>query len=169
VTAAHEFKQFYLACFGRLVGQLALITGDRHEAEEVVQEAFTRAAARWPRLRHYEVPELWVRRVALNLIRERTRQQRRRLRILLRLAPRAEAVHPVSIEQVAVAEALRALARPQREVVVLHHLVGLPVEQLARELGLPTGTVKSRLSRARAELGRRLAEHPTTPKEPQHG
>jgi DNA-directed RNA polymerase specialized sigma24 family protein len=46
VTSAQEFKQFYLANFGRLVGQLALIAGDRHEAEEVVQEAFTRAAGR---------------------------------------------------------------------------------------------------------------------------
>jgi RNA polymerase sigma-70 factor (ECF subfamily) len=41
-------------------------------------------------------------------------------------------------------------------VIVLHHLLGLPVDQLAAELGVPAGTVKSRLSRARAALGRHL-------------
>jgi RNA polymerase sigma-70 factor (ECF subfamily) len=45
-----------------------------------------------------------------------------------------------------------ALPARQRHVVVLHHLVGLPVEQIAAELDVPVGTVKSRLSRGRAAL-----------------
>jgi RNA polymerase sigma-70 factor, ECF subfamily len=49
------------------------VTGDLHEAEEIVQEAFTRAAARWTRLRDYDVPEAWVRRVAMNLAADRAR------------------------------------------------------------------------------------------------
>ena len=40
----------------------------------------------------------------------------------------------------------------QRQVIVLHHLVGLPVEEVARELRLATGTVKSRLARDRAAM-----------------
>ena len=131
------------------------LVGSRAEAEDVVQEALTRAAARWSRLRGYEVPELWVRRVALNLVNERRRKAARRLRALLRLGPPPD-VPAVPIEQVAVAEALRALPVAQRQVVVLHHLIGLPVEQVAAELGVATGTVKSRLSRARAALGRHL-------------
>jgi predicted RNA polymerase sigma factor len=43
------------------------VTGDLHEAEEVVQEAFARASVRWTRLRDYDVPEAWAHRVALNL------------------------------------------------------------------------------------------------------
>jgi len=50
--------EFYAAAFGRLVGQLYLVTGDLHEAEDVVQEALARAAARWRRLCTYEVPEV---------------------------------------------------------------------------------------------------------------
>jgi RNA polymerase sigma-70 factor, ECF subfamily len=70
----------------------------------------------------------------------------------------------------AVAEALRSLPLDQRKVVVLHHLLDLPVAQVAAELGVPVGTVKSRLARARSALaarlgldgepdGRRLGEH----------
>ena len=54
-------------------------------------------------------------------------------------------------------EALRALPVAQRKVVVLHHLLDLPVEQVAAELGVPVGTVKSRLARARGTLAARLA------------
>jgi RNA polymerase sigma-70 factor, ECF subfamily len=55
-----SFDECYAGAFGRLVGQLYPVTGDLHAAEEVAQEAFTRAAARWPRLRDYDVPEAWV-------------------------------------------------------------------------------------------------------------
>jgi DNA-directed RNA polymerase specialized sigma24 family protein len=51
---AGEFEELYTSTFGRLVGQLFLVTGDLHEAEEVVQEAFTRAAGRWHGLREYD-------------------------------------------------------------------------------------------------------------------
>jgi RNA polymerase sigma-70 factor (ECF subfamily) len=59
---AQSFEEFYAAVFNRLVGQLFLVTGDLQEAEDVVQEALTRAAGRWARLRDYDVPEIWVRR-----------------------------------------------------------------------------------------------------------
>jgi hypothetical protein len=72
-----SFDEFYAGAVGRLVGQLVPVTGDLHEAEEVVQEAFTRAAARWSRLCDYDVPEAWVRRVAMNLVTDRARNLRR--------------------------------------------------------------------------------------------
>jgi len=61
-TPRQEFGEFYQAVFGRLVGQLVLVIGDLHEAEDIAQEALARAAARWSRLRDYDVPEAWVRR-----------------------------------------------------------------------------------------------------------
>jgi RNA polymerase sigma-70 factor, ECF subfamily len=63
---------------------------------------------------------------------------------------------PISVERVALADALRTLPRSYRQVIVLHHLLELPVEQVARELGIPTGTVKGRLSRGRRALATRL-------------
>jgi RNA polymerase sigma-70 factor (ECF subfamily) len=53
----HDFEDFYAAVFDQLVGQLFLVTGNLQDAEDAVQEALTRAALRWPRLRRYRVPE----------------------------------------------------------------------------------------------------------------
>jgi RNA polymerase sigma-70 factor, ECF subfamily len=155
VRDEQRFEAFYAAVFGRLVGQLYLVTGDLQEAEDVVQEALTRAAVRWTRLRDYEVPEAWVRRVAMNLASDGFRRARRRLAIAARMQRQPE--EPGSPEGgLAVAEALRTLPLAQRKAVVLHHLLDLPVEQVAAELGVPVGTVKSRLARARGALAARL-------------
>ena len=85
---AGEFEELYTSTFGRLVGQLFLVTGDLHEAEEVVQEAFTRAAGRWHRLRDYDLPEQWVRRVAINLATDGRRRVRRRPSVARLMATR---------------------------------------------------------------------------------
>ena len=151
-----RFDEFYAAVFGRLVGQLYLVTGDLHDAEDVVQEALTRAAARWSRLREYEVPEAWVRRVAVNLATDGFRHTRRRLALAVRLRPAPEP-DPPSLDGLAVIQALRALPRDQRAVVVLHHLLDLPVDRVAAEPDVPAGTVKSRLARARRALAASLA------------
>jgi RNA polymerase sigma-70 factor, ECF subfamily len=151
------FDEFYLACFDRLVGQLALITGSLPEAEDVVQEAFLRAAARWTWLRHYDVPEQWVRRVALRLASNHFRRARRRAAALVRLGP-PPATPPASADALALDAALRTLPIRSRQVVVLHYLLGLSVQEVGRELVLPVGTVKSQLHRARQALARKLAE-----------
>lgn len=152
-----EFEELYTSTFGRLVGQLFLITGDLHEAEEVVQEAFTRAAGRWQQLRDYDLPEQWVRRVAINLATDGRRRVRRRLAVLAQLDPDAAAVvPPISVDGLAVAAALATLPRRQRQVVVLHYLLDVPVREVARQLSLPVGTVKSRLARARKALAAQL-------------
>ena len=153
---AGEFEELYTSTFGRLVGQLFLVTGDLHEAEEVVQEAFTRAAGRWHRLREYDQPELWVRRVAINLATD-GRRRRRRLAVLAQLkADQAAVVPPISVDGLAVAAALATLPRRQRQVVVLHYLLDVPVREVARQLSMPVGTVKSRLARARSALAAQL-------------
>ena len=113
------------ATVGRLLGQLFPVTGDLHEAEEIVQEAFARASTRWARLRDYDVPEAWVRRVAMNLAADRRRRLQRQARALLRAGP-PPCVPPVSVEALALAEALRTLPMHQRQAIVLHHLVDLP-------------------------------------------
>jgi len=151
------FEEFYTGAVGRLLGQLLLVTGDLHEAEEVVQEAFARASVRWAWLRDYDVPEAWVRRVALNLAAERARRLRRQTRALLRLGPPPQ-VPAASAEALALLEALRTLPMRQRQAIVLHHLVDLPVEEVARLIGVRSGTVKSLLARGRRALANRLSD-----------
>src|SRR6266516_707702 len=152
-----DFAAFYAGAFARLVGQLLLVTGNLPEAEDVVQEAFARATSHWSRLRDYDVPEAWVRRVAINLAADRARRGRRWFAALARLGP-AEPVPPVRVEDLALLEALRALPMGQRQVIVLHHLLGLPVHEVAATLRIPTGTVKGRLSRGRRALAATLGE-----------
>jgi RNA polymerase sigma-70 factor, ECF subfamily len=81
VTPTDDFAVFYDSVFARLVGQLRVVTGELQDAEDVVQEALARASMRWTRLRAYDAPEAWVRRVELNLAADRARRGRRRLRV----------------------------------------------------------------------------------------
>jgi RNA polymerase sigma-70 factor (ECF subfamily) len=152
-----SFEGFYDAAFRRLVGQLFLVTRDLHEAEDCVQEAFARASTRWSRLRDYEAPEAWVRRVAFNLAASGGRRARRRLAILARLAPEPHQP-PVSDDELALLQALGRLPMSQREPVVLHYLVGLPLDHIAAQLGVTTSSVKARLFRARRALAAELGE-----------
>jgi RNA polymerase sigma-70 factor, ECF subfamily len=149
------FAAFYASSYRRLLGQLFAVTGDLAEAENALQEAYARAFVRWPRVRDYDLPEAWVRRVALNLAAMAARSLRRRARALLRLGP-PPAVPELSPDLIDLHDALRALPLGQRQVIVLHHLVGLPVDEVARELGLAPGTVKSRLARGRAAMASTL-------------
>ena len=149
------FAAFYASSYRRLLGQLFAVTGDLAEAENALQEAYARAFVRWSRVRDYDLPEAWVRRVALNLAAMAARTLRRRARALLRVGP-PPLVPELSPEVIDLHDALRALPLAQRQVIVLHHLVGLPVDEVARELRLTPGTVKSRLARGRAAMAATL-------------
>jgi RNA polymerase sigma-70 factor, ECF subfamily len=152
-----DFSVFYEASYGPLVGQLLAITGSLPDAEDAVQEAFARASVRWTRLRDFDLPEAWVRRVALNLAVSGVRRARRQLAVLARLGPAAP-LPARSPEQLVLAAALGRLPLRFRQVLVLHYGADLSVEETARQLGLPTGTVKSRLARGRAALRRQLTD-----------
>ena len=151
------FEEFYTATVERLLGQLFPVTGNLHEAEEVVQEAFARASTRWARLRDYDVPEAWVRRVAMNLAADRHRRHRRQVAALHRAGP-PPSIPPVSVEALALVHALGTLPIQHRQAIVLHYLADLSVEEVAATLGTRAGTVKSWLARGRRTLAARLGE-----------
>jgi RNA polymerase sigma-70 factor (ECF subfamily) len=148
-----DFEALYAAAYVRLVRVLALACGSQADAEEVVQEAFVRLLPRWSRVREYSDPEAWVRGVAFRILSNRRRGRAAAARTWARFSAAAgERPRPPDGDRVDVARALAMLPAQQRHVVVLHHLLGLPVEQIADELAVPVGTVKSRLSRGRAAL-----------------
>jgi RNA polymerase sigma-70 factor (ECF subfamily) len=155
-----EFEDFYQASYGRLVALLLAVLGDKLEAEDVAQEAFARALARWPRLSTYDLPEAWVRRVALRLAVDSGRRWRRATRLSARL--RGGRPEPVpepgdGVAFSALGSALMRLPLREREVLVLHYFADMTAEHIAAERGLPTGTVKTRLVTGRRRLERELA------------
>ena len=155
-----DFDAFYRAGAARLVRQLIPLVGSRAEAEDVVQEAYARAYARWSTVQRYDAPEAWVRTVALRLAVSRWRKSRNAV-VAWRRRAEATEVLGVGPETVALVAALKQLPEAQRVAIVLHHLMDLSVEQVAAEVGAPTGTVKARLSRGRAALAPLLREdHP---------
>ena len=155
-TAGFSLEDVFHRSYRRLVVQLYGVTGDREEAEDVVQEAFVRAVAAGQRFTRAANPEAWLRTTAINLHRSRWRKLRNFSRIKERLTSPQDV--PGLDDRVDVVEALRSLPRDQREVVALHHLADLSVADIATELGLPSGTVKSRLSRGREALARTLRD-----------
>jgi len=155
VSYEGTLDDLYAASYRRLVAQLHAVTGNRQEAEDVVQEAFMRAMSRWKDVRPYESPEAWLRTVALNLARSRFRRTIRGAAALVRHGvPHAEP--ELSPDHVALMTAMRGLPDAQREALVLHHFVGLSVDEVARSVGAPSGTIKARLSRGRAALAGKL-------------
>lgn len=152
-----SLDDLYHASYRRLVAQLYAVTGNRQEAEDVVQEAFMRAMGRWDDVRTYDAPEAWLRTVALNLARSRWRRAVRGAAALVKHGVPHEEPE-LSPDHVALMDAMRGLPEAQREALVLHHFVGMSVDEVAASLGAPSGTIKARLSRGRAALAGVLAD-----------
>lgn len=122
-------------------------------AEEAVQEAFVEAHLRWRTVSRLDDPVGWVRRVAIRRILNQNRSLLRRNRAVARLAGRADREESgPSLPDVDLAAAIRRLPVRQRIALVLHHLDGLPVREVAEAMDVAEGTVKSQLHDARANL-----------------
>jgi RNA polymerase sigma-70 factor, ECF subfamily len=154
-----DFDDFYLATVRRVVLYLYATCGDRAEAQDVAQEAFARAWQHWAKIGRYDDPEAWVRRVAWRLMINRWRGVRRWLAARSRMGPPADVSVGPSPDRVAVVRALQQLPKHQRQVIALHYLLDMPIQDIAASLGVPAGTVKAQLSRARAALARLLDDN----------
>ena len=152
-----RWDELYDASYRRLVVQLYAICGDLADAEDAVQEAFVSAIRTQREFRNVQNPEAWLRTAAINVLRGRWRHAA----VVRRHQPRVpgpQAPVDVGPEHVAIIVALAQVDRELREVVVLHYLADQGTAEIARELSIPEGTVKSRLSRARARLADLLNE-----------
>jgi RNA polymerase sigma-70 factor (ECF subfamily) len=138
VTGDDGFDAYFVRNYGRLVAELYGVVGSLADAEDAVQEAFARASVRWERLRDYDHPDAWVRRVALNLAASSLRRARRKL-VAYRRVGVPPPVPPPGEDRVVLAQALRRLRRRHREVLVLHYLAELSVEEMARVLRISIG------------------------------
>jgi RNA polymerase sigma-70 factor (ECF subfamily) len=129
-----------------------LIVGDRQEALDITQEAFSRALERWPQIQGMVNPQGWIYRVAVNLALSHMRRLRRfATHVPDRAAPAQEPADP------ALRGALMRLSPAQRAVVALRFYLDLSVDETAAVLRKRPGTVRALtaqgIARLRAELG----------------
>jgi RNA polymerase sigma-70 factor, ECF subfamily len=147
-----DLDGLFRAHYGRLVRALGLACGDVEHAADAVQEAFVRAHVRWRRIRHYEDPVGWIRRVAVNLLRDERRRSGRKQRAIERLGSRSEAQVGPPNEPDQLDVLLRELPIQQRTAVALYYVEGLDVGEVADAMQVAEGTVKSHLFDARRKL-----------------
>lgn len=144
-----SLEDFYAFAYPRLVRALTVMAASRAEAEELVQDAFVKLVPRWDRVGKYDQPESWIRQVAVRTLISRRRRWRVALAAQASLAVE-EADASSAEDRLDVRAALDRLPVLHRVVLVLHHGYGMPLQAISDELGVPVGTVKSRLTRGRA-------------------
>ena len=136
------FEEFFESEHLRLFGTICLITGNRQEAEDVMQEAFLRVWERWGRVSQMESPAGYLYQCSMNIVRKRMRRSR--------LAARRFKSDPVGPEDAfseveardAVIRLLAPLTPRQRAALVLTELRGLSSQEAARALRIAPGTVR---------------------------
>ena len=140
-------------------------TGSTEAAADLTQDAFVRAWEQLPRLRQDGAFGGWLRSILLNLARDGARSQQDTASLDEdpsredRLPDSGMSVENVVVQgeyEQSVRRAVMSLPAHQRVAVVMHHLEGMEIDDIARTLGLKRGTVLSRLSRARSLLKRKL-------------
>ena len=151
-----EFKDFFASQYARLCWLGLLLTGNPAQAEELAQEALVRLYWRWKLVGRPNDPASYVRRVLVNQQRALWRRAAVEARFLARAEP-GQVVLPAGDERSMVLwQAVQALPPRLRAVLVLRFYEDLTEAEVARVLGLPVGTVKSRCHRALARLRDRL-------------
>jgi RNA polymerase sigma-70 factor, ECF subfamily len=158
-----SFEDAFEAEFAPLHRYLARRVGGS-VADDVAAETFTVAFRTWDRLEPARPVRPWLYGIAANLVRHHWRKERRMLRAYARTG--VDPVHAdedAAVERVAaearhreLADALASLRPGEREILLLHAWAELTDSEIAAALGLPLGTVKSRLSRARERLRNQL-------------
>ena len=148
---AESFDEFYRDTSVRMLRYGYALTGDLAEAQDVVQEAYTRAWRHWGTVIAHPAPEGWLRLAIARLATDRWRRLSGWRAAARRTGP-PEPVAPPSEDAVLIIGALRRLPANLRQALALHYLFDLPVAAIATETGAPVGTVTSWLHRGRTEL-----------------
>jgi len=136
------------------------ILRDVEAAEDAVQQAFLLAWHDLPRLRDVERYDVWLHRLLVNACYEEARRRRRwtsRVRVLPVDGPVSDDPTVSVDDRDLIERAFARLSPPHRAVWVLHHYAGLPLATIAEVVGVPEGTVKSRLHHATRSMRASIA------------
>jgi RNA polymerase sigma factor (sigma-70 family) len=150
----HEsFDAFYQREFRRLAVLAAAVAGDRSSAEDIAQEALTRAHRRWDSVGVMDKPGAWARRVTINLASSQRHRRTIELKAKLRLGARREPTLPATADpDNEVWAAVKALPGNQRAAMALRYLEDRTIEEIAEILECAPSTARVHLHRGRAAL-----------------
>ena len=154
LEASRSFEAFYDGESRLLFRRLWLVTGNRAEAEELMQDAFLRVWERWDRVGRMDDPVGYLYRTAMNLFRKRYRRAMLAIRRSVGMAPAADDFADADDRQT-VRRVLATLPPRQRAALVLTEMLGLTAEEAGETLGVKASTVRS-LSRQGRESFRRV-------------
>jgi RNA polymerase sigma-70 factor (ECF subfamily) len=153
-----SFDRFYESQYATVTRLAYSLCGSLAVAEELAQEAFVAAHARWRRISLFDRPDLWVRRVVIN----RSLSYRRRLAsertALERVSQAPASSNEPELVDDEVWQALRSLSDRQTEVLALVYVEDRPIAEVAQILRLGEETIRTHLKRGRAALATRLGE-----------
>jgi RNA polymerase sigma-70 factor, ECF subfamily len=158
VDMTSSFEGFFADQHADLFAALWLITRDRQEAEEILQEAFLRLWERWDRVAGLEDPEGYLYRTAMNVFRSRARRAAVALRRTIRPTHANDAFDAVERREVMV-QALGTLTPRERAAVVLTNIVGLSSEEAAQALHIRPATVRVLAARGRERMQKEVQPH----------
>jgi RNA polymerase sigma-70 factor (ECF subfamily) len=153
-----DFDAFVRSTYPGLLGVATALTGTVHDAQDMVQDTMLKAFVRWDRLRAYEQPQGWAHRVLVNRCVGWWRRRRTEAAFfasLRRQEPTTAGPSPVAL---AFWQAVRHLPARHQQVVALYYAADLTVDEVAGVLAVPSGTVRSDLTRARAALATLLED-----------
>jgi RNA polymerase sigma-70 factor, ECF subfamily len=152
-----SFESFYRREFRDVVALAYALSGSRNGAEDLAQEAFIAAHRRWDKVREYEKPEAWVRRVLSNKAISEFRTRAAEARALARLAAsRTTPLPEMEPEDDEFWRHVRDLPGNQAKAVALHYLEDRSVADIAQVIGCSPATAKVHLYRGRQKLAERL-------------
>jgi len=145
------FEEFFRDRYVEVVRSMRLMVGDHARAEELAQEAFSRACRHWRRVRNLDRPVAWVYVVATNEARREWRRDQRAAATPVAAQPLDDTTGPLATA-LDVRAALGRLTDRQRAAVVLRYVADLPVAEIAEVMGCAPGTVKATLHQALAHM-----------------
>jgi RNA polymerase sigma-70 factor (ECF subfamily) len=157
IRMVDDLESLFRAHHGRLVRALTVACGNEQIAADAVQVAFVKAHLKWRSIMSYDDPVGWIRRVAINNMRDEHRRESRKQQVVDRLGAEPEVqVQAPQLDEVAAM--LAGLPRQQRLSLALFYVDGLSVAETAATLGISEGAVKFHLHQGRSTLRGQLGE-----------
>jgi RNA polymerase sigma-70 factor (ECF subfamily) len=150
-TTEPSFEVFFEAERTRLLGALIVMTNNRAEAEELLQDAFLKVWERWERVAAMDEPAGFLYRTAMNLYRKRLRRASVAMRKTAKMLPGQDELAAVETRDEAV-RLLERLTPRERAAIVVTAYLGYSSEEAGRLLGIRSNTVRVLTGRARAAL-----------------